>query len=115
MQIVFFYIEKSNNGFIQNQWLNFSSDFRFKVRQNDRVYELYSCPVPETDKLSQNIFAPVENVSAIVGKNGSGKTTILNELANCMSFGHYGQSKGQAIDSIAKRIFEEHRHIISVC
>lgn len=114
MQIVFFYIEKSNNGFIQNQWLNFSSDFRFKVRQNDGVYELYSCPVPETDKLSQNIFAPVENVSAIVGKNGSGKTTILNELANGMSFGHYGQSKGQVIDSIARRIFEEHRHIIII-
>ena len=82
MQIVFFYIEKSNNGFIQNQWLNFSSDFRFKVRQNDRVYELYSCPVPETDKLSQNIFAPVENVSAIVGKNGIGRCTFDEENTN---------------------------------
>ena len=81
MELIFFYINQSKTKFIEKQGFNFSSRYRFSVEYDKGTYILKG---NECEKqLSQNFFDEtgcVTNVTAIVGENGSGKTTFYNVL-----------------------------------
>ena len=81
MELVFLYVNKSNNEYISKQGFNFSPNIVFEVEYINEVYVLSS---KDTDnKIPKGFFGDkecVQNVTAVVGENGSGKTTLLNEI-----------------------------------
>lgn len=86
-QILFFYIEQSDNGFIRNRGFNFSANYYFSMKKDsDGTYRLTMDKVPAEQKIPDDFFAPAVNVTAVVGKNGTGKTTLLMELVENVNF-----------------------------
>lgn len=83
MELVFFYVVKSESGFIENTGFNFSPNYKFCV-EYDNKKKLYTLKQEKCkNKLPHNFFDEdgcITNVTAIVGENGSGKTTLLNAL-----------------------------------
>jgi predicted ATP-binding protein involved in virulence/cell division protein ZapA (FtsZ GTPase activity inhibitor) len=85
MELVFYYINRSSNGFIKKQGFNFSGNYQFCVDYNkdDETYILKQLRNRYT--IPCNFFDPdgcITNITAIVGENGAGKTTLINELSN---------------------------------
>ena len=79
MEILFvwFYKEK----IIEEQGFNFSPEYEFKVKKNGEKYVL-TCNHKDNInifKLNKNSQA-IQNITAIVGENGSGKTSLLQGL-----------------------------------
>jgi len=73
MELVYLWVEEYKN--IKNQGFNFSP--RFKCDYNPETNEL---TIDENDDYIENFFGENINVTAIVGKNGSGKSSIKNIL-----------------------------------
>jgi len=78
MQLLFMWIEESDNGVIRNQNFNISGKLFFE-------YELTTKTLTIKDKADyiNNFFQDNESIidiTAVVGTNGSGKTTFLNEI-----------------------------------
>lgn len=88
MELVFFYINQSSDGFINKQGFNFSGNYHFYVEysRKDKKNEVYNLKQSfSRNALPCNFFDPdgcIENITAIVGENGAGKTTLLDEIAN---------------------------------
>ena len=80
MEILYVWINKDDKGLLCETGINFSPEFQFELSKNDEEYRLSENPEWVGKK---SIFddSNVLNVTAIVGKNGTGKTTILNALA----------------------------------
>ena len=81
MEILFvwFYKEK----IIEEQGFNFSPEYEFKVEKNGEKYVL-TCNHKDNInifKLNNNSQA-IQNITAVVGENGSGKTSLLQGLYN---------------------------------
>ena len=92
MKLLYLYIE--NYRCIKDQEFNFDSNYRFRLeRNNPEKWELFGVkvenPLPE-DFWASSIgkHKVVESVSAIVGENGSGKTSIANFIGDYI--GYYG-------------------------
>jgi len=87
MQIAYSYIEEYLN--IKGQGINFGSPFLFETKETAIGYVVTSKPnngyVPELFRRQSD--NRVDNVSAIVGQNGAGKTNLLHYLMNAIS-GH---------------------------
>ncbi|HIP27177.1 MAG TPA: ATP-binding protein, partial [Flavobacteriaceae bacterium] len=73
MELVYLWVEDYKN--IQKQGFNFSP--RFTCDYNDEINEL---TIDENDDYIENFFGENINVTAIVGKNGSGKSSVLECL-----------------------------------
>jgi len=73
MKLVYLYIEKYKN--IEKQGFNFSSEFNCKYK--DGVLT-----VDKNDRFRKSIFPDNVNITAIVGKNGSGKSSVLENIIN---------------------------------
>jgi len=71
MELVYLWVEDYKN--IQKQGFNFSP--RFSCEYNDETNEL---SINENNDYIENFFGENINVTAIVGKNGSGKSSVLN-------------------------------------
>ena len=71
MKLVYLYIEKYKN--IENQGFNFSPEF-------DCKFENGILTIDKNDKFRNSIFPDNINVTAIVGKNGSGKSSVFEFL-----------------------------------
>ncbi len=87
MELVYLWVEEYKN--IHHQGFNFSP--RFECRYDDVNNELTICdkkgelaPKCKENKYLENFFGDNINVTAIVGKNGSGKSSI----AECIAFNH---------------------------
>lgn len=108
MKLVAIYL--GNYGIFQNQLLSFSSDYKVihNVKSEDRI----SFRIEHEQRLPKNFFSTspsvhgcVSSVSAIIGKNGSGKTTISRLLCSLSQAGDLlKNSKIVLILEIAKRL-----------
>lgn len=81
MELIYFYIHRSANHFIEKNGFNFSSKYKFSVTHDDK--KCYLTGNKNENSLPERFFDNTEcvtNVTAIVGENGSGKTTLLNEI-----------------------------------
>ena len=82
MELVYLWVESYKN--IEKQGFNFSPRFRCEYDENSN--ELTIVDKDETGEFyPKNFFGENINVTAIVGENGSGKSSILEKL--CSSFG----------------------------
>jgi len=75
MELVYLWVEDYKN--IHKQGFNFSS--RFRCEYDDEKNEL---TIDENDDYIENFFGENINVTAIVGKNGSGKSSIVEIFDN---------------------------------
>jgi len=73
MELVYLWVEEYKN--IKNQGFNFSP--RFTCHYNEDKNEL---TIDENDDYIENFFGDNINVTAIVGKNGSGKSNLIDFL-----------------------------------
>jgi len=76
MELVYLWVEKYKN--IENQGFNFSSKFRcsYDKEKNELIIE------ENKNNISDILFPENINVTAIVGKNGSGKSSILELISD---------------------------------
>jgi len=74
MQLVYLWVEEYKN--IKNQGFNFSPDFECKYDEKSNKLKI-------EPKKHTRIFPNNINVTAIVGENGSGKSSILEILHEC--------------------------------
>ncbi len=83
MELIFLFINQTEQGFIKEQGFNFSPNYKFEltVEGNSYVLKQEKCD----KKLPIYFFDDtgcISNVTAIVGENGSGKSTLLHELSH---------------------------------
>jgi len=83
LELVYLWVENYKN--IHEQGFNFSS--RFNCDYNEKTNEL---TIEENDDYIPNFFGKNINVTAIVGKNGSGKSSLLEYLESILSY-NYGK------------------------
>lgn len=78
MELLYVWIDKNESGFIQNQGFHFSPEYRFTMRSCEAGYEL-SCVRNDN---SRNVWKTgnLIGLTAVVGENGTGKTTLINAL-----------------------------------
>lgn len=83
MELIFLFINQTEQGFIEEQGFNFSPNYKFEVIVEGDTYVLTQ------DKCNKKIpkyffddTGCISNVTAIVGENGSGKSTLLHELSH---------------------------------
>ena len=80
MELVYLWVEEYKN--IKNQGFNFSP--RFTCKYDEANKEL---TIDENKDCLENFFGENINVTAIVGENGSGKTSILEEIMTTLPSG----------------------------
>lgn len=84
MELVFCWIGRSKNGFIQEEGFNFYGEHQFSIKKDEKGEETeYVIEYEKKDVLGSSLYKDspvVTNVSAIVGENGSGKSTLLGEV-----------------------------------
>lgn len=83
MELIFLFINQTEQGFIEGQGFNFSPNYKFEVVVEGNFYVLKQ---DRCDKKIPKWFFDdtgcISNVTAIVGENGSGKSTLLHELSH---------------------------------
>ena len=85
MELVYLWVKKYKN--IKEQGFNFSP--KFNCHYDEDSNEL---TIDENDDYIENFFGDKINVTAIVGKNGSGKSSVF-ELITTFSFEEYLDKK----------------------
>jgi len=78
MELVYLWVEDYKN--IHRQGFNFSP--KFDCKYNPDTNEL---TIDENDDYIENFFGDNINVTAIVGKNGSGKSSVLNHVYSILN------------------------------
>lgn len=79
MELVYFWIKNSFNGFIKEQGFNLYGEHKFDVSaSNDKWILSYISQKGIGSKLFRE--TGVRNITAIVGENGSGKSTMLHAI-----------------------------------
>ena len=81
MELVYLWVEKYKN--IYNQGFNFSS--RFECNYNHDANEL---TIDKNDDYISNFFSDNINVTAIVGRNGSGKSSLIEFILDRLADRH---------------------------
>lgn len=83
MELIFFYINQTSSKFIEKKGFNFSANYNFYVEIKDGKYILKQKVC--NSRLPEGFFDEqkcITNITAIVGENGTGKTTLLTKLSN---------------------------------
>ena len=73
MELIYLYIEDYKN--IKNRGFNFSSKFTCKYDEVKKILQ-----IDENNNHIENFFAENINITAIVGENGSGKSSVLEAI-----------------------------------
>lgn len=80
------YIENYRN-FILNQEFNFSGKYRFSFKDGILYSQVYNENYPDNFfKTKDNIYSKINNITAIIGQNGCGKTTLLHFIKENFSY-----------------------------
>ncbi|PEP14032.1 AAA family ATPase [Bacillus wiedmannii] len=88
MELLYIWLEDFNDGLIREQGFNFDNRFQYQLRckENDK-FELNIKPNPnylegffEPEFQPSKPTANIKNITAIVGQNGSGKSSIIDFL-----------------------------------
>ena len=82
MKLIYLYIIKSDNNFIANQGFNFSNEYDIGVKLEDNIYIVN---ISMKQLVFKHAYNNLYNISAVVGVNGSGKSTIISSLINLHS------------------------------
>lgn len=82
MQICFIWIKQFKS--LRNYSLNLSSDYKFNFDQKKNSIDLHEEPTLPKGFFGENI----SGVSALLGVNGSGKTTTLEMICRCITEHH---------------------------
>ena len=90
MELVYLWVEEYKN--IHKQGFNFSP--KFNCNYDPNTNEL---TIDENDKYIENFFGDNINVTAIVGKNGSGKSSVLQALTNRDNYYSFFDSHSEEI------------------
>jgi len=98
MELVYLWVEDYKN--IHKQGFNFSS--RFHCEYDDEENEL---TIDENDDYIENFFGVNINVTAIVGKNGSGKSNVL-EIISAYELGELKAYENIFLVFFTKNIFK---------
>lgn len=76
MELIYLYIEKFGD-FIYNQGIQLSNDFEVELQDKKLT-------INKRRNYLKNFYGSgIKNITVMVGKNGSGKTTILDILGMC--------------------------------
>ncbi|MEI2361837.1 AAA family ATPase [Priestia megaterium] len=106
MEILYLWIDNYQNGTINKQGFNFSSQYRFQydplngqlnIKENPYYLENFFC-----DENQNNLsFGWIENITAIIGENGTGKSTILEFIKDVLAI-HGGKKtfRGKELQAI---------------
>lgn len=80
MKLLYLWISKSENGFIQNQGFNISGKYFWEFNEETRTLT-----AREKDGYIEDFWNndSIEDISVIVGTNASGKSTLMSELTEC--------------------------------
>ena len=78
MELIYLYIEDYKN--IKNQGFNFSSKFTCKYDEVKKTLQ-----IDENNNHIENFFGENINITAIVGENGSGKSSVLEVISKIIS------------------------------
>ena len=89
MELVYLWVEKYKN--IENQGFNFSPRFECeffpKYDKNEKLEDDCELKITPKDYI-ENFFGKNINVTAIVGENGSGKSSIFEILSKILTLNH---------------------------
>ncbi|WP_157418549.1 ATP-binding protein [Bacillus cereus] len=86
MELAYIWIKDFKEGLINEQGFNFDNQYRYQLKIKDKDhYEIY---VRETPNYMEDLFvvkpevdepiARIRNITAIVGQNGVGKSSVLD-------------------------------------
>ncbi len=105
MELLYAWINQDKNGFISKQGFNFSPQFRFDMVKEENVWILRMNQAWENNK---SIFKTdvIENVTAIIGDNGVGKTTLLNWLKPLSCLPHRKSEREEYLEYDKKETLE---------
>jgi len=82
MELVYLWVEEYKN--IKNQGFNFSSkyncEFKDEYYKDGKLKDNCKLIIKENDNYIENFFGENINITAIVGKNGSGKSSIFDSI-----------------------------------
>jgi predicted ATPase len=106
MEISFLYIEKY--GKVTNMGLNFNSKFRYSYNASNQEMTIEKNR-DFSNRFYENLNAEIVGISAIIGANGVGKTTILNFIKNNLTDGVGGVHAPCLVCVYDK---DENKHII---
>lgn len=80
MKLIYIWIKKSKNGFIKGQGFNISGENEFYFDEEKKLLT-----AKKKSRYIKNFFgnSNIEELTAIVGENGTGKSTLLSEFMKC--------------------------------
>lgn len=92
MELLYAWINSNNTGYIQQEGFNFSPEDRFIMESSKKKWILKE---DNSFQKKKSLFktSVIENVTAIIGENGVGKTSLLSWLSrlDCMPFTRQGK------------------------
>ncbi|EJS68643.1 AAA family ATPase [Bacillus cereus] len=88
MELLYLWVDKHQDGFLDKQGLNFDNRFQYEMKQKED--ENYELNIKENHNFLEDFFQPkdkpseemakIKNITAIVGQNGVGKSRVIDFL-----------------------------------
>ncbi|SIQ41286.1 AAA ATPase domain-containing protein [Bacillus cereus] len=111
MELLYIWVDEINDGLIEQQGFNFDNRFKYQLQnRRDGIFELNIIPNPN---FLEGFFSPeyqeaeptaiINNISAIVGQNGAGKSSIMDFLKE-----NFGRENGEELDAPENYYKEEY-------
>ena len=80
MELLYVWIGENDSGFIQNQGFHFSPEYRFEMDFLEDEGSYYLDCIHNEDHLNVWKTGNLCGLTAVVGENGTGKTTLIKSL-----------------------------------